>query len=532
MRISLLCAGLFFSAFAMGQLEKATDDWKSKDPKLDKIPGISLDQSYKQFASKTAATPIIVAVLDSGVEVDHDDLKNNIWVNDDEIPSNGIDDDNNGYIDDVHGWNFLGGANKDVQYDNLEFTRIYKGLKDRFDGKDPKSIAKADKEDFASYELMREQFNQRKTEAEQNYQEYNAINMFFQMSQNIIAGMIDGEMTAEKVRALPAGDEQFEAMRELTLASFEEDIAGQLEDAVSHFRNAKNYSYNLNIDSREIIGDNYEDVNERIYGNNHYEGPDARHGTHVAGIIAGTRDNGLGMQGVADAAKIMVLRVVPDGDERDKDVANAIRYAADNGAKIINMSFGKSYSPNKEVVDAAVKYASNKGVLLIHAAGNSSKNNDKSNNFPNPVYETTRELCPTWIEVGASNWLEGEKLPADFTNYGKKSVDVFAPGVDIYSTVPDNGYEKLSGTSMASPVVAGLAALIWSRYPELKAKEVREIIVRSYADYKKTKVILPSSSEKPKTTKFKKLSRTGGIVNALNAFLMAEDYQRSSGKTE
>ena len=233
------------------------------------------------------------------------------------------------------------------------------------------------------------------------------------------------------------------------------------------------------------------------------------------------------MQGVADVAKIMVLRVVPDGDERDKDIANAIRYATDNGAKIINMSFGKAYSPHKEAVDAAVKYASDKGVVFVHAAGNSSNNNDKSNNFPNPIYKTSRELCPTWIEVGASNWVNGKKLPADFTNYGKKSVDVFAPGVDIYSTVPDNGYKKFSGTSMAAPVVSGLVALIWSRYPDLEAKDIRDIIVKSSADYKKTRVILPSSAEKQKTTKFKKLSRTGGIVNALNAFQMAEDYKRS-----
>ena len=517
------------STFAMAQLTESTNDWKSKDINADKTPGISLDLTYTKMIGDKKGKEIVVAVIDSGVDVEHEDLQGKIWINQGEVAGNGIDDDNNGYIDDIHGWNFIGGASGNVQYDNLEFTRIYKGLKDQFDGKSKDQVSSNEKEDYARYVKMKDQFNKRLDDAKNNYNEYLLIQKFFNLANKTLKDVLGGkEFTVENIQALPQGDEQFEAMKGIAIAGIEENLSVQLDDAIKHFRNSKNYSYNLNIDSREIVGDDYNDLKNRFYGNNSYQGPSADHGTHVAGIIAANRNNGIGANGVANNAKIMVLRVVPDGDERDKDVANAIRYAADNGAKVINMSFGKSYSPQKVYVDEAVQYASEKGVLLIHAAGNSSKNNDKSNNFPNPVNEETRELCPTWIEVGASNFRTGLELPADFTNYGAKSVDVFAPGVDIYSTVPDNEYKKFSGTSMAAPVVAGLAALIWSYYPELTAVDVKNIVVNSYGDYKKVKVMVPHNSEKGKKKKFKKLSRTGGIVNALNAFRMADQYQKSS----
>lgn len=518
---------VLLSAFAMAQLTQATNDWKSKDIKLDQVPGISLEQTYSLMIGEKKGKDVIVAVIDSGVDVEHEDLQGKIWINEDEIAGNGIDDDNNGYVDDVHGWNFIGGATGDVQYDNLEFTRVYKGLNKRFSTKSKDEIAKGDKKDYAQYLSMQTQFNKRLDEAKNNYNEYQQIKEFLNMSNKALKDVLQGkEFTTENILALPSGDTQFEAMRGIAVAGIEENLGEQLDGAIKHFRNSKNYSYNVDINSRDIVGDDYDDLTNRFYGNNHYEGPSADHGTHVAGIIAANRDNGIGAKGVANNAKIMVLRAVPDGDERDKDVANAIRYAVDNGAKVINMSFGKSYSPQKSYVDEAVDYAAEKGVLMVHAAGNSSNNNDKSNNFPNPVNEISRELCPTWIEVGASNFVSGLELPADFTNYGMKSVDVFAPGVDIYSTTPDNGYEQFSGTSMASPVVAGLAALIWSYYPELSAKDIKEIIVNSYGDYKKVKVNVPHNSEKGKKKKFKKLSRTGGIVNALNAFRMASDYQK------
>ena len=379
---------LAFSTFAMAQLTEATDDWKAKDIKVDRVPGISLDQTYSKMIGDKKGKEVIVAVIDSGVDVDHEDLQGKIWINQDEIAGNGLDDDNNGYVDDVHGWNFIGGADGDVQYDNLEFTRVYKSLKDRFDGKLKDQITSSDKADYARFLKMKEQYTKRMDEAKDNYNEYVLIQRFFDMSNTSVKEVLDGKaFTTENITALPAGDEQFEAMKGLAIAGIEENLGDQLNEAIKHFRNSKNYSYNLNIDSRDIVGDDYNDLSNRSYGNNSYQGPSADHGTHVAGIIAANRNNGIGANGVANNAKIMVLRAVPDGDERDKDVANAIRYAVDNGAKVINMSFGKSYSPQKSYVDEAVQYAADKDVLLIHAAGNSSKNNDKSDNFPNPVNE-------------------------------------------------------------------------------------------------------------------------------------------------
>ncbi|NQX93007.1 MAG: S8 family serine peptidase, partial [Flavobacteriales bacterium] len=414
MRIGIIGLLALLSINSFGQSE-ADQDWKSKDFNTDGIPGISLDAAYKQFVDGKTGEEIVVAVIDSGVEVDHDDLKDKIWINEDEIPDNGIDDDNNGYVDDVHGWNFIGGPGGDVEFDNLEFTRIYKKLKDRFEGKDKASISSEDKEDFARYLKMSEQFDARLGSAEENLKEFKAIKQVFRMSKKTMKEVLNGdEYTVENLEALPKGDERFEALRGLAIEDLKNDVSKDIDEAIDHFKNQTKYSYNLKLDTREMVGDDYDDLSVTNYGNNHYEGPRARHGTHVAGIIAGVRDNGIGMQGVANNAKIMVLRVVPDGDERDKDVANAIRYAADNGAKIINMSFGKSYSPQKTYVDEAVWYAESKGVLMVHAAGNSSKNNDKSNNFPNSVNEITRERCKTWIEVGANSWKGEMDVPATF----------------------------------------------------------------------------------------------------------------------
>jgi subtilisin family serine protease len=298
----------------------------------------------------------------------------------------------------------------------------------------------------------------------------------------------------------------------VVISKFSKGLQGAKEQ-ISKF---VDYHYNLDFDSRNIVGDNYEVATERFYGNNKVSEPNGEHGTHVAGIIAADRNNGLGIKGVSDQAEIMVLRVVPDGDERDKDVANAIRYAVDNGAKVINMSFGKAFSPYKNVVDEAVLYALSKDVLLVHAAGNDHKNLEIENNYPND--KVTNYNASNWIEVGASSWKNKKLIPADFSNYGKQSVDVFAPGVDINSCIPDNKYESFNGTSMASPVTAGVAAVLRSYYPALSAAEVKEIIMQS-AIKVKGKVLIPGTKKK---VKMNDLCVSGGIVNLYEAVKLAE----------
>lgn len=518
----LIC--LSFSSYA----QQAPENWFNLDMRQTSTPGVSADRAYEDLLKGRESTTVIVAVIDSGVDIDHEDLKENIWVNEDEIADNGIDDDNNGYIDDMHGWSFIGGPNGDVHFDNLEFTRVYKSLLDKFDGKTKKDISGSDKEEFERYELMKTQYEKRVSDAEKEATEFQQIAMFYDLAKQTVQEKTGREeITMEDVNALEATDEFMEAVKGFLQYALQNDFDAEINEGKRRYHNILAYSYNMNIGSREIIGDDYSNVNQRDYGNNHVEGPAPDHGTHVAGIIGAVRDNEIGMKGVVADVQIMVLRCVPDGDERDKDIANSIRYAVDNGAKVINMSFGKSYSPFKTAVDEAMKYAENKGVVMVHAAGNSSRNNDKSENFPNPVYEETRELCPVWIEVGASSWDGNGDFVAGFSNYGKRSVDIFAPGVDLYSTVPGGGYRPNSGTSMAAPVVSGVAAMLFSYFPELSAKDVKQIIVNSYVDYSKVKVAHPRTG---KSVKFKKLCRTGGVVNAYNAVKMANSWKSKNAK--
>ncbi len=506
-------------------------DWFNADQKEDQQAGASVNKAYNRLIAAKAADTIVVAVIDSGVDIEHEDLRNQIWVNKDEIPDNGIDDDNNGYIDDIHGWSFISGPGGEVHYDNLEFTRIYADLKKQFESSEKKDVPREQRDNFERYLSMKEQYTKRIQNAREDLQEFEQLADFYFFAKQQLDQVFDGEpYTIEDVKALDSQDDNALMIRDFMAMAMENDLEPQIDEGLRHFRNAVNYSYNLSLNTREKVGDNPENPYERFYGTNQVKGPRPDHGTHVAGIIGAERNNGMGINGIASAVKIMVLRAVPDGDERDKDVANAIRYAADNGARIINMSFGKSYSPHKLVVDSAMAYAASKGVLMVHAAGNSSRNNDKSNNFPNPVYEETRERCALWIEVGAST-PSADSLVAGFTNYGRRSVDIFAPGYDIYSTTPDNTYRSNSGTSMAAPVVSGVAALVWSYYPELEASDIREIITNSFTWYGKMKVQRPG--KKPKKVRFRKLSRTGGVVNAYNALKMAEEYrsrQQNGGK--
>ncbi|MFZ6053323.1 S8 family peptidase [Halocola ammonii] len=513
--------------------ESAPDDWFHRDIDNDKIPGVSTMRAYELVRDRQPKKKIVVAVIDSGVDIAHEDLREVIWTNEDEITGNGIDDDGNGYVDDIHGWSFIGGPTGDVHYDNLEFTRVYKGLMDKYEGKAREEISKENKEEYEKFLSMKKQYRKRVEEAEANLQEMAQVVSVFEMADKTFAQELGEDYTTDELAEYEPEDPRMKDLKQFILHIKENGLEEQLTAGYEHYQQTLDYSYDLEFDPRDIVGDNYEDKSEKYYGNNHITGPAAEHGTHVAGIIAAERNNGVGMDGIANNVEIMVLRAVPMGDERDKDIANSIYYAVDNGANIINMSFGKSYSPYKEVVDEAVQYAEEKGVLLIHAAGNSSKDNDNSDNFPNPEFRDSKDMADNWIEVGASTFQDNESLVASFSNYGRKSVDLFAPGMDIYSTVPGSEYKNNSGTSMAAPVVAGVAALVWSYFPELTSDELREVIIDSCVDYRRLKVTKPGSQqqmassedgEKPKveTIKFKKLSKTGGVVNAYHAMKKAQ----------
>jgi len=517
---SFVFSALFIPFTVTAQNADIKTQWQHADMATDGLPGVSAVKAHAFMTEKgKTATPVVVAIIDSGSETFHKDLNANIWTNKGEIANNGIDDDKNGYIDDVHGWSFIGGKGGDVAQDNLEFTRVYAAYAKRFEGKDAASIAAADKADFAKYEKIKVEFEKRVNGVKEEAAQFNAFLTTFKANKEILAMALGNDFTTEQLAAYEPTDDAAKAAKGMVLNIMMRGL--NLEEYSGYYNTQLEYSYNVDFNPRTMVGDDYSNPRERNYGNNHIDGPEALHGTHVAGIVGAT-NNGMGMDGICKTAQLMIIRCVPDGDERDKDVANAIRYAADNGARVVNMSFGKSHSPNKDVVDEAVMYAESKGVLLVHAAGNDSKDVDVKDNFPTPRYENGK-TCSTWLEIGASD-NSIDHLSADFSNYGDKTVDIYAPGVDIFATILDNEFGPLSGTSMASPVTAGVAASILSYYPNLTGKEVREIIIKSGVSYKKHKVVMPGDEEKK--IKFGKLSKSGKVVNLYEALKLAEKMSK------
>lgn len=524
---------LFLGAFALASVAQAQDklpNWQNLDHKTDGVRGISTEKAYKELLKGKTSTTIVVGVIDSGVEVDHEDLKDLIWVNPKEVAGNGKDDDGNGFIDDINGWDFIGGKDgKDVKQDTYEMTREYVRLKKLYAGKD---IEKLPAKEKAYYEKVKTAYEEKAGEAKGTLMQVKMMEKRYNEVSDVIKKHLKKDsFTEEDLKGIKSDNKDVVDAQKTLLGMMKQGLSEEmLKEYLEYFGGQANYGLNEEFNPRTAVGDNYAKLDEKGYGNNEVEGPDAQHGTHVAGIIGANRQNSAGMQGVADNVKIMVVRAVPDGDERDKDVANAIIYAVDNGAKVINMSFGKSFSPDKAYVDKAVRYAEKKGVLLVHAAGNDAKDIDTEDNFPNK--KMLKGKTPNnWIEVGASD--QGKtmnKFVANFSNYGQTQVDIFAPGVDIYSTTPDQKYEYLSGTSMAAPVVAGAASLLWSYYPHLTAAQVKEILLKSSVKYNTEKVNKPNEGGEPATIEFGKLSNTGGILNIYEAIKLAETYPKGKAK--
>ncbi|MEY4834969.1 MAG: hypothetical protein RI980_1084 [Bacteroidota bacterium] len=482
--------------------EKDLQRWSHLDLVKDTVPGMSVDKAYAEVLKGKKGTKVIVGIVDSGVDINHEDLKSVIWTNPKEIPANNIDDDKNGYVDDVHGWNFLG----DAIHEQLEMTRIVKR------GSNTPEYAKA-----------KARLDEELKGLQQDKQQ---LDMILNAEKAIKSYLKKDDFTLEEVKKIETKDQsllQAKAMFSqfltgMTKSEFDKEII----DYKDHVYGQLNYNLNVEYDGRKIVGDNPDDINDRKYGNNNVVGPEpkeAKHGTHVAGIVAQVRGNKKGGDGVAaSVVEIMAVRAVPDGDEYDKDIALGIRYAVDNGAKVINGSFGKYFSQNKELVIEAIKYAESKDVLLVIAAGNESYDLDVTNKYPNDTYDGSPEFAKNVLIIGALTPDYGSKMVASFSNYGKNNVDIFAPGEKIYATTPLNTYEYLQGTSMASPNVAGVAALIRSYYPSLTAIEVKQIIMESGTSLKN----MISVGEDNNKAIFSEISKSGKIVNAYNALLLAE----------
>jgi subtilisin family serine protease len=528
-----LAIGSIVGSIVIAQ-DEVPKGWHMMDKTKDGFNGISIKQAYdfiktKKLKSKT----VIVAVIDSGIDTTHEDLKTILWKNAKEIPGNGIDDDKNGYIDDVHGWNFLGGKNgKNVEQDSYEAARVYHSLKSKWAEKDIKPGMLTPEDQF-EYDMWKRAETEITGNSKNSAMELvfikRAYTAFIKNDSTLRKALGKEVYNGKDLEAFKPEDTEVKKAKTAVFGIMSQNDAMETSntDFIDGFRGYVE-GEEKKVESattppiayrNDVVNDNYDDFNDKFYGNNDVfvNNKSALHGTHVSGIIGAARGNGKGMDGVADNVRIMSLRAVPDGDEHDKDIALAIRYAVDNGARVINMSFGKGFSPEKKWVDEAVKYAESKGVLLVHAAGNEAKDLDKNFNYPTPqLLDGTRPN--NWITVGASGDAKAGGLSANFSNYGKNEVDVFAPGVKIYATVPGgNTYQNLQGTSMASPVVAGLAALIMEYFPTLSARQVKQVIEKS-AQKPTGNVNKPGGEDLIASSE---LSRTGGIINAYEAVKLA-----------
>ncbi|SHJ73694.1 Subtilase family protein [Hymenobacter daecheongensis DSM 21074] len=501
--------------------------WTNLDSQKDKVMGLSTQRTYDELLKGRIPTPVIVAVIDAGVDTTHEDLKRVLWKNPGEIPGNGLDDDKNGYVDDVRGWNFLGnGKGENIDVELYEETRLLVKLKPLYEGKKREALPAAKRAEFDLYQKVKKEYAAKLKDENEQYMQLAPLagqlaGINEQLKQALGVAKVDtailrrppGADTNPQLLALTS--QLYENLKSSGLPDMDA-VVEQVKTATVETKKHLDYSLNPKFNPRALIGDDVDNVQDHSYGNPDITGPDALHGTHVAGIIAADRDNALGVQGVAGPlVRIMGVRAVPNGDEYDKDVANAIRYAVDNGASIINMSFGKYYSPQRAAVEAAIRYAEVKGVLLVHAAGNESKNIDVHTHYPAPV-PLKGTAYANFLTIGASGSTNDAQLTANFSNFGQK-VDVFAPGVGIYSTMPGSKYGNESGTSMAAPAVAGMAAVLKSYFPQLTAADLKRII-RESAMPQHTSVPKPDDK---KTVDFTTLSSTGGVANLYRAVQLA-----------
>lgn len=487
--------------------------------------GMNTEKAYKALKKKTTTT-VIVAVIDSGIDIEHEDLKGQIWVNQDEVPNNGIDDDKNGYIDDIHGWNFLGGTDgQNQKYARLEKTRILAKLGPKFEGRDASSISDSEKADYDLYKKVSKEVNNELKDYKGAMEQYKQLAEVLPTIQAGLEKKFGKNFTEKQLQEWkPASGEETQMQQIGMFIASGQLTVDALNEGLEAMEAATGYQLITTYNDREFIGDDPDNFMDVHYGNNDVEGPDALHGTHVGGIIGAVRHNSLGGDGVATDIKLMSLRAVPDGDEQDKDIALAIRYAVDNGASVINMSFGKAYSPHQKEVYDALAYADAKGVLLVHAAGNDGADVDVTDNYPTSTYSFQTKKNDHYLTIGAST-KDPKHLAADFSNYGLTKVDVFAPGFEIYNSVPQSEYKILQGTSMAAPMVAGVAAMLKSYFPNMTMLEIKNVILSTSKKYPKATTLKPGTEADQ--VSLASISVTGGVVDVAAAVKACMKLEKS-----
>ena len=411
--------------------------------------------------------PVVVGIIDSGVDTTVVSLKDALWTNPGETAANGRDDNGNGYADDVHGWNFLG--TKDGTFNMIsagtEEYRQFKRLYPKYKNVLSRDSAQ-DKKEYDFYMRMRKE------------------------------AKID-----QYLRYYEIASKSLDRLDSMSLVRLQQM--------------AKNiHSIEHDQDKRLLMGDNMDDADDRYYGNPTLTIEGCEHGTFVAGVIGGDAQDDHRFDGIAkDVARLMIVRASPDGDEYDKDIASSIYYAVDNGARVINISLGKYYSPQERMVNDAIRYAADRDVLIICAAGNNSLNLDTIPSYPSGVDRAGRFL-PNFLRVGAN---DEQGRYAEMSNYGSKSVHLFAPGTLIASVFPGNKYDLSQGTSLAAPVVTAVAALLRSYFPYLKAAQITNLLMET---------VRPMTGQ---------TSISGGTVDMLRAverLLGHEDWYRAEAVSE
>lgn len=489
-------------------------DWYNLDYAQDSVMGVSANKALDYLEGRATLTPVLVAVIDDGVDIYHPDFEGRIWINKGETPDDGVDNDGNRFVDDVHGWNFLGNPDgENIEFETLELTRLLREMAPSFEGKELGDFKGKEKKEFKRYESLMAVYNEDVQEAKEEFAQFSQLAALYSGAMAYAREKIDREdLSVQDLLNYTPDDEEERQVIDFLLMAEQQGLRGYLDQGSAHFDKLLNYYYNFDFDPRPLVNEG----DEVPYGNPMVWAANPDHGTHVAGIIAAVRGNDLGVDGIAPNAVILPIRAVPGGDERDQDIAAAIRYAVDQGARIINMSFGKPYSPDEPLVREAIMYARSHDVLMIHAAGNDGSDNDQVANYPDGTLGKRKPL-DNWITVAASGPFAGEELLAEFSNYGKRKVDVLAPGVAIESLAPGGGVATNSGTSMAAPVVAGVAALVRGLNPELSAKEVKKILIRTAQMMPDNPVVSEESS-----SPLKKVVRTPGVVSAYEAVKFTE----------
>lgn len=530
----LLCIVIGATGVNAQAVKEKKKGWHLLDPATDGYYGIGLSQAYELLKGRTSKT-VIVAVIDSGIDTLHEDLKTILWVNPKEIAANGKDDDKNGYVDDVYGWNFCGAkTGENLDRNSHEITRVYHNWKNEFEGKTEQEISADRKYLYGQWKKADSILAVGYQEAKSNLPNVTGFQNILQNASKQITEKLQVKEFTRNVLADPKlqndamiarGVEAWKIIfsdipdTTVTNTAVLDDIARYKNDLEAK----KKRREEAPEDTRgAMTKDNYTDINDKYYGNNNLKQGSGNHGTGVSGVIAAVRGNGIGMDGIASNVRIMAIRAVPGGDEHDKDVALAIRYAVDNGASVINMSFGKPVSPYKQFVDDAVRYAASKGVLLVHGSGNDGADISKNVFYPNQVFLDGKQAT-NYLTVGASGDESTGGLSAPFSNYSKEWVDIFAPGVYIYTTATNNQYESVDGTSFASPVAAGVAALLRSYFPKFTPEQIISILKDSGTPINQ-QVNKPGDREQQ--VEFSTLSVTGKIINAGAAVKLALERER------